>query len=152
MGCKPCPHHCPRGPGAFLAVLGLAVAVVLAVVVGRVVESLFVALMVTGSVLGAAGIGLFAYLIRRDRWSAAEPREPAAPRVVVRVIPARSTQAISAPRRSAAALPAPTANRRVITAAAAELENGADVGPQVAAPRVAIAKRRVGPGRPRRRG
>ncbi len=124
MGCKPCPHHCPRGPGAFLAVLGLAVAVVLAVVVGRVVESLFVALMVTGSVLGAAGIGLFAYLIRRDRWSAAEPREPAAPRVVV----------------------------RVITAAAAELENGADVGPQVAAPRVAIAKRRVGPGRPRRRG
>ena len=122
MGCKPCPHHCPRGPGAFLAVLGLAVAVVLAVVVGRVVESLFVALMVTGSVLGAAGIGLFAYLIRRDRWSAAEPREPAAPRVVVRVIPARSTQAISAPRRSAAALPAARPPEQSYVTARAPLE------------------------------
>src|SRR6266536_5435324 len=122
MGCKPCPHHCPDGSGALLAVLGLAVAVVLAVVVGRVVESLFVALMVTGAVLGAAGIGLFVYLIRRDRWSAAKPRELAAPRVAVRVIPARSTQAISAPRRSAAALPAARPPEQSYVTARAPLE------------------------------
>ncbi len=122
MGCKPCPHHCPDGPGALLAVLGLAVAVVLAVVVGRVVESLFVALTVTGSVLGAAGIGLFAYLTRRDRWGAAAPRELAAPRVAVRVIPARSTRAISAPRRSAAALPAARPPEQSYVTARAPLE------------------------------
>ena len=117
MSKKICHAHCPDDSGALLAVLGLALAVVLAVIIGQVVESLFVAIVAASSVLGAAGIGLFAYLIRRDRWSAAESRELAAPRVVVRVIPKRTAQAISAPR---GAIEAPRPGLADIEALAAE--------------------------------
>jgi hypothetical protein len=80
---------------------------VLAVVVAQVVESLFVVIVITGSVLIAAGCGLFAYLVHRDRWSAAEPRELAPPRMVVRVIPERAAQTISASLGRAIEAPKP---------------------------------------------
>jgi hypothetical protein len=77
MGCKPYPHHCPSGSGGPVAVLGLVAAGVLAVVVGQAVASVFVALMVTGGMLGAIGIAHLAYVLHRDRWQPAEPRDPA---------------------------------------------------------------------------
>src|ERR1022692_2201744 len=51
---RPVTAHCPDESGALLAVVGLVVAALAAVVVAQVVESLFVAIVTVGSVLGAA--------------------------------------------------------------------------------------------------
>jgi len=65
---KVCHRHCPDESGALLAALTVAVlTAVLAVIAAQVIESLFVAIVITGSVLIAAGTGLFAYLVHRDR-------------------------------------------------------------------------------------
>ena len=111
---KICHAHCPDHSGAFLAALAAVLALALAVIVGQVVESLFVAIMVTGSVLIAAGCALFAYLLYRDRArpAASPASQHALTGRVMQAIPAPAARAIPAPRRSAAALPAVVTDRR----------------------------------------
>jgi hypothetical protein len=85
---KICHAHCPDDSGALLAaVLAVILTAVLAVIAAQVIESLFVAIVITGGVLIVAGTGLFVWLVQRDRI-----RPPARPPVltgrVVRAIPA----------------------------------------------------------------
>jgi hypothetical protein len=77
---KICHAHCPDDSGGFLAVLAVVLGVVLAVIVANVIESMFWAIIAVAAALGATGIAYLAYVLRRDRWQAPEPRELAAPR------------------------------------------------------------------------
>lgn len=96
---KICHARCPDESGALLAaVLAVILTAVLAVIAAQVIESLFAAIMITGSVLIAAGCGLFAYLIRRDRWTVAQTRERVLTGVVVRVQASRPAESLSAAR------------------------------------------------------
>jgi hypothetical protein len=108
VSCKPCPHHCPSGSGTLLAALGAVLTAAAAIVVGQVAESVFTAIVITSCVLGGAGIALFACLMYRDRGRPATSpaRQHALTGRVVHAIPASAAPAVSAPRRSAAALPA----------------------------------------------
>jgi len=94
---KICHAHCPDESGALLAVVGLVLAVVLAVIAGQVIESLFAVIVITGSVLIAAGTGLFIWLVLRDRTSS-PARAHAITGRVVQVMAPRAAQALSAPR------------------------------------------------------
>lgn len=103
---KICHAHCPDDSGALLAaVLAVILTAVLAVIAAQVIESLFVVIVAIGSVLIAAGTGLFVWLVRRDRTSP-PARAPAITGRVVQIAAARPAQAISAPRpRAIEAMP-----------------------------------------------
>ena len=102
---KVCHRHCPDESGALLAALTVAVlTAVLAVIAAQVIESLFVAIVITGSVLIAAGTGLFAYLVHRDRAHSPVNAPRAMP--AYRLAPPRTAQAISAPQLRAIEAPA----------------------------------------------
>jgi ABC-type Fe3+-siderophore transport system permease subunit len=92
---KICHAHCPDHSGTFVSALAAVLALVLAVVVGQAAESLFVAIVITGSVLGAAGVALFVYLLHRDRVRTMIPVRVVAARSLP---PVRRSAAISAPQ------------------------------------------------------
>ena len=102
---KVCHAHCPDDSGALLAaVFAVILIAVLAVIAAQVIESLFVVIVVTGGALIAAGTGLFAYLVHRDRARSPvnEPRAMPA----YRLAPPRTARAISAPQLRAIEAPA----------------------------------------------
>jgi hypothetical protein len=102
---KVCHRHCPDEGGALLAaVLAVILTAVLAVIAAQVIESLFVAIVITGSVLGAAGIAFLAYVLHRDRARAPVSAPRAMP--AYRLAPPRTAQAISAPQLRAIGAPA----------------------------------------------
>lgn len=77
---------------------------VLAVIAAQVIESLFVAIVITGAVLIAAGTGLFVWLVQRDRTSS-PVRARAITGRVVQVTAPRTAQALPAPQLGAIAAP-----------------------------------------------
>jgi len=93
-----CHEHCPGEGGTVLA--GLAAVILAGFLAGFlavVVESVFLAIVVVASVLGAAGIALFVFLLARDRQRAAIPAAAPANRAA---LTSKTIEAISAPRRA----------------------------------------------------
>jgi hypothetical protein len=97
-----CHEHCPPEGAPVLAALAAIAAVGLAVIVARIIESLFLAILIGEIVLGLAGIATIVYVLRRDRVRAVLPAVAPARTALP---PARRSAAISAPRLRAIEAP-----------------------------------------------